>query len=201
MSERRGRDRPAHEPERRAQEEQPFHSSGPLLEREDLATVHAEDARGLIRIYSELIEFKEELLRRALEVMNRLSPEARDEVTSRDVPGLRAQLAQYRERLEFWFGRLWELEGVDIDGERRQVNYRDRSVDLTRREYQLLVCLHRHPNQFLSADLLVQLAWGEPLSDEQLRLYVTRLRRKLRALGLPAQLINRPRKGYSLIVS
>lgn len=41
-------------------EEQPFHSSGPLLERENLQTHHAQDARRLIRVFTELIEFKEE---------------------------------------------------------------------------------------------------------------------------------------------
>ena len=78
---------------------------------------------------------------RALEVMTHISEEAQSELSSRDVPGLHAQLAQYQARLEFWYQRLWELEGIDIDHERMEVRYRNRSIDLTKREYQLLVCL------------------------------------------------------------
>jgi DNA-binding response OmpR family regulator len=173
--------------------------AGPLLEGEDPETTHAEDARHCIRLYTELISFKQELLSRAERALDGLSAEAKKELSATDVPVLEAQLARYEARLEFWYRRAWELEGIDLDREQLEVHYRGRSLELTRREYQLLACLMRHPYQYLSARRLVHLSWGEQLADEQLRVYVVRLRRKLQELELPARLVNRPRKGYSLI--
>jgi DNA-binding response OmpR family regulator len=172
---------------------------GPLLEGEDPNTTHAEDARHCIRLYTELISFKQELLSRAERALDGLSAEAKKELAATDVPVLEAQLARYESRLEFWYRRAWELEGIDLDRDQLEVHYRGRSLELTRREYQLLACLMRHPYQYLSARRLVHMAWGEQLADEQLRVYVVRLRRKLQDLELPARLVNRPRKGYSLV--
>jgi hypothetical protein len=169
------------------------------FDRENAETVHVEDARHLIRIYQDLITFKKELLRRADAMMAGLSDEARGELLGNDIPRLRMQLRQYQERLEFWYRRLWELEGIEIDHERMVITFRERVLELTRREYQLLVCLIRHPSQYVSARRLVELAWGERLADEQLRVYVTRLRRKLLTLGVPARIDNRPRRGYCLV--
>lgn len=174
-------------------------ATAPLLEGEDPETTHAEDARNCIRLYTELISFRRELLSRTEQALDGLSAEAKHEISATDLPLLQAQLASLGARLEFWYRRGLELEGIDLDPEQREVRYEGRILELTRREYQLLACLMGHPYQYLSAQRLVHLAWGEKLLDEQLRVYVVRLRRKLQQLGLPAQLANRPRKGYSLI--
>lgn len=174
-------------------------ATAPLLAGEDPETTYAEDARHCIRLYTELISFREELLSRAERALEGLSAETQQEVGASDLPLLHAQLASHRARLEFWSRRALELEGIDLDPEQRQLRYRGRHLELTRREYQLLACLIRHPHQYVSARRLVGLAWGDGLMDEQLRVYVVRLRRKLAEAGVPAQLANRPRNGYSLI--
>lgn len=173
--------------------------TGRTLEPEDAEAARVEDARHLIRIYQDLISFKKELLSRAEIVVAGLSDEARGELEGDDIPLLRTQLRRYQERLEFWYRRLWELEGIDIDHEHMTLRFKKRAEQLTRREYELLMCLIRHPSYYLSARRLVKLAWGQRLADEQLRVYVTRLRRKLRVLGIPARIDNRPRRGYCLV--
>ena len=170
----------------------------PLLEGEDPQTTRAEDARHCVRLYTELISFRRALLGRAQRAREGLSGEVKQEAAV-DITALQAQVLAGEARLEFWYRRALELEGVDLDAEQREVRYQGQSLELTGREYQLLACLIQHPYQYLGARRLVRLAWGEGLMDEQLRVYVVRLRGKLRQLGVPAQLANRPREGYSLI--
>jgi hypothetical protein len=170
----------------------------PLLEGEDPQTTRAADARHCVLLYTELISFRRELLGRAQRAQEGLSGEVKQEAAV-DITAIQAQVLAGEARLEFWYRRALELEGIDLDPEQREMRYQGQSLELTGREYQLLACLIQHPYQYLGARRLVRLAWADGLMDEQLRVYVVRLRGKLRQLGVPAQLANRPREGYSLI--
>jgi DNA-binding response OmpR family regulator len=102
-------------------------------------------------------------------------------------------------RLEFWHGRLRELQGIDLDPVSLVVRHADRSIQLTQREFQLLSYFLRHPGRVCRARELVQLAWTSGhLKDDQLRIYIGRLRDKMRSIDLPCQLVNVSRKGYRL---
>jgi DNA-binding response OmpR family regulator len=59
-------------------------------------------------------------------------------------------------------------------------------LSLTPLEFRLLAAFVRHPNQVLSSDQLLELAWGgaDRASRDQVKLYVGYLRRKLRAQGV-----------------
>jgi len=71
---------------------------------------------------------------------------------------------------------------------------------LTKREYQLLQFLLDHPHRFFNADQIKDRAWAEPgLFPEEVRNYVRRLRKILSDLEIPADIMNRPQKGYSLV--
>jgi len=74
---------------------------------------------------------------------------------------------------------------VVVDVARYSVAVGDQELALTPREFRLLVTFVRHPNQVLSHDQLLQLAWGDAfaVSRDQVKLYVSYLRRKLRAAG------------------
>jgi DNA-binding response OmpR family regulator len=54
-------------------------------------------------------------------------------------------------------------------------------VELTPTEFRLLASLARHPNQVLSHDQLLEMAWGDSAnrSRQQVKLYIGYLRRKL----------------------
>src|SRR6266516_568434 len=70
---------------------------------------------------------------------------------------------------------------VAIDFPQRAVTAGGTPVALTPLEFRLLVAFVRHPNQVLSQDQLIELAWGSAGAAErdQVKLYVGYLRRKL----------------------
>jgi DNA-binding response OmpR family regulator len=171
-----------------------------LLEGEDPDTLYAQDARHWVAIYRELIAFKTNVLARVDAQVRRLPPAYRSEATATDVPIIEAQLNRYRGRLEFWYEKQWALEGLTIDQESRTIVYRDRSVMLTRREYQLFMTLVSRPSSHTRSPQLLVEAWHNAgLPEETLRTYIVRLRAKLAELEIPVRIDNKPRQGYALV--
>ena len=155
-----------------------------LLEGEDPATIYRQDARHWIAVYRQMISFKDELLRRMRAQAGTLPAAGRRDVMENDVAIIEKQLTRYQRRIEFWFARQWELEGLSIDEGERTIAYRDRSIHLTRREYQLFSTLADGSPAFTSAGKLLAEAWHNTrLPEETVRTYIVRLRRKLAALG------------------
>jgi len=175
-------------------------AAGDLLEGEDPDTQYAQDARHWVAIYRELIAFKTNVLARVHAQVRRLPAAARAEATGPDVLIIEAQLERYRRRLEFWYQRQWSLEGLVIDQASRTIVHRDRSVMLTRREYQLFMTLVARPSMHTRPSQLLIEAWHDAgLPEETLRTYIVRLRSKLAALGIPVRVDNKPRHGYALV--
>jgi DNA-binding response OmpR family regulator len=73
-------------------------------------------------------------------------------------------------------------ELLEIDFRQRRVTARSHELKLTPTEFRLLAALARHPNQVLSHDQLLELAWGAAAtpSPNKVKLYVGYLRRKFR---------------------
>jgi DNA-binding response OmpR family regulator len=74
---------------------------------------------------------------------------------------------------------------IEIDFTQRRVAIEDRDIELTPTEFRLLAALVRNPNQVLSHDQLLELAWGDSAnrSRQQVKLYIGYLRRKLLDAG------------------
>jgi len=171
-----------------------------LLEGEDPRTVFPQDARHWIAVYREMIGFKEDLLSRIRNLLAGLPAASRHDKMDSDLGLLEDQLQRYRRRLEFWYARQWQLEGLQIDDETRTVTYRETSVSLTRREYQLLILLVTRSPNFISPNQLLVQGWHDArLPEESLRTYIGRVRAKLHNLGVAAEIQNRPRHGYALV--
>ncbi|HEV2029634.1 MAG TPA: winged helix-turn-helix domain-containing protein [Candidatus Dormibacteraeota bacterium] len=171
-----------------------------LLEGENPTTMFKQDARHWIAVYRQMISFKDGLLGRIQTHVRTLPPAGRRDVMENDVGVLVMQLGRYQRRLEFWYARQWELEGLSIDESTRTIAYREQSIHLTRREYQLFVRLADRSPGYTSAAKLLTEAWHDSgLPEETIRTYIVRLRRKLTELGAPAQIVNRARRGYSLV--
>jgi DNA-binding response OmpR family regulator len=70
---------------------------------------------------------------------------------------------------------------LSIDFARHHLLYEERPVTLTPLEFRLLAAFVRHPNQVLSHEQLLELAWRDSygVSPGQVKLYVGYLRRKL----------------------
>jgi DNA-binding response OmpR family regulator len=147
-----------------------------LLEGEDPASIYKQDARHWIAVYRQMISFKDELLRRMRAQADTLPPAGRRDVMENDVAVIEMQLTRYQRRIEFWFNRQWELEGLSIDDEERTIAYRERSIHLTRREYQLFSKLADGSPAFTTATKLLAEAWHDTrLPEETVRTYIVRL--------------------------
>jgi DNA-binding response OmpR family regulator len=74
---------------------------------------------------------------------------------------------------------------IALDEARREVTVDGRRVELSQREFALLECLVRHPDQVLSRDQLLDHAWpfGVAVTPNSVDAYVALLRRKLGAGG------------------
>ena len=171
-----------------------------LLEGENPATTYNQDARHWIAVYRQMIAFKDQLLGRMRSRVDALPPAARQDVIDNDVRVLELQLNRYQRRIDFWYARQWELEGLFIDESTRTIEYREQSIHLTKREYQLFARLAERSPGYTSAEQLLSEAWHDAeLPQETVRTYIVRLRRKLAGLGAPVQVANVSRRGYSLV--
>jgi DNA-binding response OmpR family regulator len=166
---------------------------------EDLATPRWEDARHWISIYADLLDFKRGLLDRIQRDIEKLRPEAREPAAA-DLALIETQMHGYEARLDLWYTRVWVLQGLWIDPQGRVLRHKGREATLTNRESALLAFLLAHPHRFFSADQILSRAWADSaLSPEEVRNYVKRVRRILADLEIPVDLVNRPRRGYSLV--
>ncbi|HUZ02992.1 MAG TPA: response regulator transcription factor [Thermomicrobiaceae bacterium] len=76
----------------------------------------------------------------------------------------------------------------------------ERRIDLTTREYELLLLFMRHPNQVLTRDVIMERVWGYDFPGESnvLEVYISNLRRHLEGGG-EARLLQTVRgAGYAL---
>ncbi|MEP7105271.1 MAG: winged helix-turn-helix domain-containing protein [Chloroflexota bacterium] len=171
----------------------------PPLEGENLETAHWEDARHWLSIYADLLRFKQGLLDRIERDLTKLKPVAR-KAAATDLEIISHQMAGYQARLDLWYQRVWQLQGLWIDPESRVVRHDGHEATLTKREFQLLQFLLDHPHRYFSVHQILGQAWGEPsLFPEEVRNYVRRVRKVLTGLEIPADLVNRAGHGYSLV--
>jgi DNA-binding response OmpR family regulator len=169
------------------------------LEGEDLGTAHWEDARHWIGVYADLIRFKVGLLERVRRELPKLQPVAQ-QAAATDLAIIEGQMRGYQGRLDLWYERVWDLQGLQLDPEGQLIRHRGREGHLTKREFQLLQFLLDHPHRFFTVNQLLARAWADPaLFPEEVRNYVRRIRKILADLEIPCELVNRPARGYSLV--
>ncbi len=150
-------------------------------------------------IYADLLEFKRGILARVHRDMAGLQPLAR-KAAAIDLEIIEIQMQGYQARLDLWYRRLWDLQGLWLDPTGRMVRHQGHEVSLTKREFQLLQFLLDHPHRFFTTSQILGQAWAEPaLFPEEVRNYVRRLRKILIDLAIPVDLVNKPGRGYSLV--
>jgi DNA-binding response OmpR family regulator len=169
------------------------------LEGENLKTTHWEDARHWMSIYADLLEFKRGILDRVRHDIASLQPIAQ-RAAAVDLAIIEDQMLGYQARLDLWYSRIWELQGLWLDPTGRMVRHKGREVALTKREFQLLQFLLSHPHRYFTTTQILGQAWADPaLFPEEVRNYVRRVRKILADLEIPVDLLNKPGRGYSLI--
>src|ERR1700682_4614794 len=168
------------------------------LEGERLETTHWEDARHWMSIYADLLEFKRGILDQVGRDITRLPPVAQ-KAAEADLRIIEGQMEGYQKRLELWYQRLWDLHGLWLDPEGRVIRFDGAEATMTSREFQLLQFLLAHPHRYFSVSQILAEAWAGPaLFPEEVRNYVQRIRRILRRLEIPCDVVNKPGRGYSL---
>src|ERR1700681_1730901 len=158
------------------------------LDGENLKTTHWEDARHWMSIYADLLEFKRGILDRVRRDIGALQPDAQ-RAAAIDLRIIEFQMQGYQGRLDLWYGRIWELQGLWLDPTGRMVRHKGREVALTKREFQLLQFLLSHPHRYFTTTQILGHAWADPaLFPEEVRNYVRRVRKILADPGNPGQL-------------
>ena len=94
------------------------------------------------------------------------------------------------------------IAGTTFDAdERRITSPSGQDVTLTSREWDLYTFMMGHSNRYFSASELIREAWAtQTIAEEQLRTYVSRLRKKTHDLDLPCHLESRQGLGYRLVL-
>jgi len=106
----------------------------------------------------------------------------------------------YEARLDLWYHRIWDLQGLWLDPAGRMIRHKGHDVTLTKREFQLLQFLLSHPHRYFTTTKILGQAWADPaLFPEEVRNYIRRLRKILVDLAIPVDIVNKPGRGYSLV--
>ena len=82
--------------------------------------------------------------------------------------------------------RRIEYRGLRLSPERLQVTLGEHTVDLSAKEALLLECLLTRPDHIVSRERLLGMLWDEQdfVEENTLNVYITRLRKKLKHLGI-----------------
>ena len=85
-----------------------------------------------------------------------------------------------------------DANGVIIDIDRRQVNYKGKPIDLTATEFDLLLILAKTPGRVFTRNLLMDLVWGLDFYgvDRTVDTHMSRLRQKLGGGGKNLQTVH-----------
>lgn len=150
-------------------------------------------------IYADLLEFKRGLLERVEKDIANLRPDAQ-KAASIDLAIIDDQMQGYQKRLDLWYKRIWDLQGLWLDPTGRMIRHKGQNISLTKREFQLLQFLLSHPHRYFTTTQILGQAWADPaLFPEEVRNYIRRLRKILVDLAIPVDIVNKPGRGYSLI--
>jgi DNA-binding response OmpR family regulator len=89
---------------------------------------------------------------------------------------------------------------LTLDPAAQRIDWQERPVDLTAREYRVLDTLMRKPGWIVSRDSLIESVWGFDFTDTSnlVEVYIGRIRRKLAEVGAPALIQTVRGAGYRL---
>lgn len=99
-----------------------------------------------------------------------------DELAARIEVLLRRSRTEHTEKIKLGQHILVNLAGRTVVNE-----YTEEEIALTAKEFQILACFLRHPNQILTQEQIWDNVWGEPyiVGDKALSVHIRHLRKKL----------------------
>jgi two-component system response regulator MprA len=113
---------------------------------------------------------------------------------------VRALLRRQERRDESPEDLIYHFADLKLDTSSRFAYRDNRRIELTTREYELLLLFIRHPNQVLTRDLIMERIWGYDFPGESnvLEVYISNLRRQLESGDEPRLLQTVRGAGYAL---
>lgn len=178
--------------------------AGHPMDGEDLDSQRSADAQHWLNVYRELVVLLQAQLDRATVELSQPSVGPDSRTRNATLKRILGEMQHAIERRDRWQRRYWELCGIEADAEAGSLALGGARVQVTRRELELLAFLVRNPNTTFSAGQLLARAWEEPtLSVEQVRTYISVLRRKLSAAGMPVRIETAPppARGYRATIT
>ncbi|MEA5534257.1 response regulator transcription factor [Crocosphaera sp. XPORK-15E] len=108
-----------------------------------------------------------------------------------DLPELAARIRALLRRGNVSLQPVLEWEQLRLDPSIYEVNYADKPLHLTPKEYSLLELFLRNYNLVLSRSAILDHLWSleDPPSEEAVKVHVKDLRKKLRKVGAPPDFI------------
>lgn len=92
------------------------------------------------------------------------------------------------------------FNGLTLDRKSGSLKYKNEEISLSLKEFQIMESLMANPNQILTKDRLLEKIWGFDSNAEynNLEVYISFLRKKLKTLGTPVKIITRRGAGYCI---
>src|SRR5487761_1700693 len=102
-----------------------------------------------------------------------------------DVTFIETQMNGYYERLDLWYKRVWKLQGLWLDPDRRVLRHKGKEAVLANREFELLQFLFDHPHRYCTSSQIMGYAWSDSaLFSEEVHNHVSRVRKILARLEI-----------------
>ncbi len=118
-----------------------------------------------------------------------------------DVPVLLARVAAVLRRTAAdERSNLLEYHGISLNLPAATLTYRDQTIDLTKKELQILYYLFSHSGEFVSRMDLIEYLWTQNIytEDNVLSVNMTRIREKLETLGIADLIQTKRGMGYKV---
>lgn len=117
-----------------------------------------------------------------------------------NIPVLLARIGAMLRRGGAGAGDAMTVKGLTLHISRGMVEHGGITCEVTRNEARILLCLMRHPGEIVSRLDMVEFLWDNQvyIDDNTLSVNMTRLRAKLKELGLPDYIQTRRGMGYQI---
>jgi two-component system, OmpR family, KDP operon response regulator KdpE len=108
---------------------------------------------------------------------------------------------RHRQRGAVAEGVRLERGDLVIDLLAHEATLRGADLGLTRTQFALLACFAQHPNRVMTHRMLASEVWGSPdaAETENIRVFISQLRRKLESGPRPQVIITEPGVGYRFV--
>lgn len=123
-----------------------------------------------------------------------------DVVMAKIKSALRRAYGEYAAQQELEY---YEVNGLYLFPSQHIIQWKDKKVELTKNEYNLIECLVKKANQNVTREELLEALWDEVafVDDNTLTVNVKRVRKKLEDIGIMNAIVTKRGYGYSFTAS